>query len=95
MAIGDGPHRSAVRLIIDYIRVCPRIYLDSERTHHYKWALNEALYLLKTDPEPPIKIFEREQVKFDSWAHRGKPTDYMFGIVATAYDDLINLLLNS
>lgn len=95
MAIADYPHRHACRIVADYIRHCPMLYLDPEKMHHYKWGLNEAWRLLKSDPEPPIKILEREQIKFDSWAHSGKPTDYIFGIVATAYDDLINLLQTS
>lgn len=95
MAICDYPHRHAIRLVLCYMKDCPKLWDDSERSHHYRWALNEALYLLKTDPEPPLKIFERETIKFDEWAHSGKPTDYIFSIVSTAYDDLIHILLTS
>ena len=89
----DAPHVYAIRAVVHYIRSKPEPYNSFEKMSYYRWALDEAIILFRKNPSiPPIMILERELAKFDSWAHQGKSTSYMYQPVAAAFDDIINIL---
>lgn len=91
----DNQHKYAMQVIHAYIKSKPEPYYTEEKMSYYRWGLNEAMSTVRHSKEAPLVALERNQVKYDSWAHQCKPTSYIYACVAAAYDDVIHVLMNS
>lgn len=87
--------QEAIRIIRNYIRNCPEVYVSFEKMSYYRWALNEALKMVRHSSQSPLEVLEVLLARYDDYAHRKNPSSYVFEPAASAVDDLIDVLLTS
>lgn len=87
--------QEALKIISYYYEHHPKKYLSDEKNFQYEFGLKEAYREVRLGRDTPLNILDRLVAQYDSWAHCDCSNDDAFGIMATAVDDLIDMILNS
>lgn len=68
---------------------------DLRQKSYYKWALNELIYILKSDDKtPPLILIEEFLRKMDHYSVINSDTSYMFSCAKDATEWVIDTLIS-
>lgn len=86
--------KEACRLIKEYRENHPTIYLSSEKSFYYDFAIDEAYKEVRRSHDTPLNVLDRLLSRYDDWAHCGCENDEVFSIFVRAIDDLIDKIIS-